>query len=364
VRAAFDDQITMYQPRGGVSRYFVELVRGLRADPSLGVSVDFDWHEATNEHAVAAGLGRPARRWRREIDGLARRFAGPGPEPDLVHPTWYFPQRLPPRDGPPIVVTVHDMIPELMPEFFPGGSPHLAKDAYVRAATAIVCVSESTRRDLLAICGPLAATTHVTYHGVGSEFRPGVPPPPAVPGDYLLFVGNRGLYKDFAVALEAFAGIRSLRPEISLVAAGPRPFTPAEAAEIARLHLADAVRFLDVSDRALPGLYGHALALLYPSRYEGFGLPTLEAMASGCPAVIADSSSHPEVGGDAVLYFEPGDAAGLGSQALRILDDAALRADLIQRGIERAQAFTWQRTAAQTAAVYRGVLADAAVHRG
>ncbi len=356
MRVRFDDQIVAYQPRGGVSRYHVELVRELRADPGLGVTVDFDWREAPNEHAVSAGLGLPEREWRRRLNRLARRLPSLPRTPDIVQPTWYFPKRLPPRDGPPIVVMVPDMIPELMPEHFPGGSPHLAKESYVRSATAILCISRSTERDVHAVYDPLEATTHVTYLGVGPEFRPGLARPPGVPPDYLLFVGNRGLYKDFQVALEAFAGIRSQFPDLRLVTVGGKPWAAAETAEIERLSVADAVLRIDAPDAALPGLYANARAFLFPSRYEGFGLPTLEAFASGTPVVLADSSSHPEVGGDAALYFPPGDAAALGAQVLRVLDDSALAARLVATGRARAAGFTWRATAERTRDVYRDVI--------
>ena len=358
MRVRFDDQIVMYQHRGGVSRYFVELVRGLRSDARLGVSVDFDWHDSTNEHAVAAGLGVHTG-WQRRRDELSRR----GPSflrrpPDVIHPTWYFPARVPPRSGPPIVVTVFDMIPELMPEFFPGGSPHLAKEEYVRRATAISCISENTRRDLLEIYGGLDAVAEVVHLAVGPEFRPRLPRPDGLPADYVLFVGNRGLYKDFSVALDAFADVRSEHPELHFIVVGGGPWKPAETAEIERWSLADAVHLFDASDRTLPAVFANALVFVFPSRYEGFGLPTLEAMASGTPVIAADSSSHPEVGGDAALYFPPGDAAALGAQMLRLLSDSLLASTLVARGIERASSFTWRGTAEGTRDIYRRTLRD------
>jgi glycosyltransferase involved in cell wall biosynthesis len=358
IRVRFDDQIVMHQPRGGVSRYFVELVREFRDDPGLGVSVDVDWRSSRNVHAVAVGLGRPASTARRLASAVTRRLpVVRRPHVDVYHPTYYYPARLPTEPGPPMVVTVVDMIPELMPELFVKGNPHLAKHDYVRHASAIVCISDSTRRDLLRIYGPLDARVEVIPLGVSPNFRPGQTHHGPLPDDYIVYVGSRAPYKDFGVAAEALAAIRSTRPALSLVVVGGGRFTKAEQANLERLSIEGLVHRVEATDAELPALFGGARAFVFPSRYEGFGLPTLEAMACGTPAVLANSSSHPEAGGDAALYFEPGDAAALAAQVLRLVDDADLRAALVAKGLERAAGFTWQRTAARTRDVYAKVIA-------
>jgi glycosyltransferase involved in cell wall biosynthesis len=353
MRVHYDDQIVRHQPRGGVSRYFVELVRRFKDDRSLGVAVDLDWRGSGNEHAVAAGLDRRETRWGRQLERLAEHLPSRGSaRPDVYHPTWYHPEYLPTEPGPPMVVTVVDMIPELHPEHFGNRAQHLAKEAFVRRAAAITCISESTRRDLMQVYGPLDAVVEVVHLGVNSEFRRGVTTARELPNDYLLFLGNRGAYKDFATALAAFAEVRTAYPELSLVAAGGGGFKTDELAEIRRRGLEGAVHRVDVPDGELPAVFGAARAFLFPSRYEGFGLPTLEAMACGTPVVLADSSSLPEVGGDAALYFPPGDPSALGAQVLRILGDTELAQGMVARGLERAAGFTWQRTAERTRDVY------------
>ncbi len=353
MKVHFDDQIMRHQRRGGVSRYFVELVREFENDPDLGVRVDLDWRGSGNEHAIDAGLGREASRRDQWLERLQQRL--PSRAADIVHPTWYYPDRLPDPAGPPMVVTVVDMIPELLPDVFTNRSQHLGKEEFAKRARAILCISESTRRDLRQIYGPLDATVEVVHLGVGGEFRPGQVPGQPLPEDFLLFVGNRRAYKDFAVALDAFAGVRAEHPGLSLVAVGGGKLTGEELADIRRLALEGSVHRVDATDTELPALFGAARAFLFPSRYEGFGLPTLEAMACGTPVVLADSSSHPEVGGDAALYFAPGDASALGAQILRILGDGELATGMVARGLERAAAFTWRRTAIQTRDVYAAV---------
>jgi glycosyltransferase involved in cell wall biosynthesis len=320
------------------------------------VTVDLDWSASRNEHAIAAGLGRPTGRWQRRRRRFSNRLQSARRRPpDVYHPTWYYPDRLPTVPGPPMVVTVVDMIPELMPDLFSSGAQHLAKEAFVRQASAVVCISESTRRDLLRLLGPLEAVVEVVPLAVGANFRPGQRSARPLPDDYLLFVGNRGTYKDFAVALESFAGVRAGHPGLSLVAVGGGQFTQAELDAFRRLSIEGSVHRVDASDDELPALFGRSRAFVFPSRYEGFGLPTLEAMASGTPVILADSSSHPEVGGDVALYFPPGDAAALSAQVLRVLGDVELARSLVARGIERAAGFTWRQTAARTRDVYEAV---------
>ena len=356
MRVRFDDQIVNHQPRGGVSRYFVELASAFRDDPDLGVTIDLDWRASTNVHAVAAGLGRSTDPRRRRLERVVRRLPSLSRRPDLVHPTYYYPVGLPAKDGPPMVVTVVDMIPELLPEFWPDRNPHLAKEAYARQADAIVCISESTRNDMLRLYGPLDGLVEVVPLAVSAEFAPGRPALPGLPDGYLLFVGNRAMYKDFAVAAEAFAGIRAVYPDLILAVVGGGKFTKAEREALRRLSIEQSVQRIEArDDDELAAVFGGALAFVFPSRYEGFGLPTLEAMASGTTVVLADSSSHPEVGGDVALYFPPGDADALGSQLLRLIGDAELRASLVGRGLERAAGFTWHRTAELTRDLYARV---------
>ena len=123
-----------------------------------------------------------------------------------------------------------------------------------------------------------------------------------------------------------------------------------------RLGIAERVTFVAADDDRLAVLYRSADVFVFPSRYEGFGLPTLEAMASGTPVILPSTSSHPEVGGDAGIYFSPGNSEELAERLAQITQDPTLREELQVRGISRAASFTWQRTAALTAQVYRSVL--------
>ena len=353
----YDEQVFLAQRRGGISRYFVSLIEQLRAAPDLGLEPVPGWRLAPNEHAAEAGLSRvppglgrvPAAE--RAVCYLtntpARRRAQ---ATDVLHHTYYHPRFLAPGSRARHVTTIHDMIPELFPDSFSGPNPHLAKRAYVERSDLIICVSQSARDDLVAVYGTLAAPVRIIHHGVGPGFSPDLPRPADTPSRYLLYVGRRDGYKDFDVLLRALAGLGDDRT--SLVAVGGGPFHEVELATQTRLGVAERVLQRAASDVELRRLYAHATVFVFPSRHEGFGLPTLEAMASGRVVVLADTSSHPEVGGDVARYFPAGDDESLRDVLAALLDDEDQRSVLGAAGISRAATFTWRACAPAHAEAY------------
>jgi len=351
----YDDQVFTMQRRGGISRYFVELIKEF-ADPALDVRVHRGWRWTNNQHAIESGLGAPLPipgGSRGAVIRAANRLTSGSADVDIEHPTFYRPDYLRMRSSKPMIVTVYDMTPELYPDLFRLGNPHRAKREFVERADMILCISESTRQDLLRVYGSVTTPTVVTHLGVSPRFRVGAEPPSWCPDRYLLFVGKRDGYKDFQVAMDAFAELAPRHPGLALLAVGGGAFSAGETAGISRLGLAGRVIQHGVSDDGLPGVFNAATAFVFPSRHEGFGLPTLEALACGTPAVIADSSSHPEAGGDAALYFPPGDSGALAQQLERILEDGAARRDASTRGLSHASKFTWRHTALATATAYQ-----------
>lgn len=358
VRAAFDDQVFVLQRHGGISRYYTELLREFEQDPGLGVRASTPFRYVVTQHL---------------LDHDPRRFAHPQLPPrldraavlhalntarfaraqlltrQLVHHTYYLPIGLrTPAAG--RVCTVYDMIPEHFPELHPHGNPHRAKDAYVAACDAVLCISQSTKDDVLRHYGELDKPVVVTPLGVAPRYFDARAAEPDRP--YVLFVGQRSGYKNFDVLLRALA---SLRRDVRLLCVGGPPFSDDETARIAELGLDGSVERREVGDAELPDVYASAVALVFPSRYEGFGLPTVEAFAAGCPVVLAEMPCSVEVGGDAAQFFAPDADDELAAILAELIADPGACDKWRDAGRRRARDFTWRRTAELTADVYREV---------
>lgn len=300
---------------------------------------------------AARASGRLGERWALLKSIVQSRAASGKLQADAFHlldgSFGYMATRLPMQRT---LVTVHDLIPALQAEGrFPVPKPGWAARKLiasslgtVRRAGAIHADSTCTAEDVLTFTGrrvdaviPLPVRSLPTVYGaLAHHVRTGV-----------LHVGNNGFYKNRAGVLEIFAAIAKRHPSLPLVMAGPEP-TPALLLRAQDLGLTGRVRWVTgPSDDELATLYAQARLLLFPSWYEGFGWPPLEAMQHGCPVVCADTGSLPEVVGDAALLWSPQDIEGFAAQALRVLDDEALQRALILRGRRRVEAFSLQRLA-------------------
>jgi glycosyltransferase involved in cell wall biosynthesis len=363
VRVAFDEQIFALQAYGGISRLFAELASQFLREPELGVELLPLNAPVINRYALDDDLVRTrlaVREAKHEYYSLMRYLARLQPRRgnEIVHNTFYLPHGLSGYPGAKRIVTVHDMIPERMPETRRRLDFLTLKKRYVMNADHVICVSEATKRDLLDLYGGIEAPISVVHHGVDSRFTPGAVASPRLPERYVLFVGNRGAYKDANVLVRAFAEITHLDPKLELLFVGGGSFTSAENTLIQDLGLEDRTSQIALTDDQMPSAYGNALMSVFPSRFEGFGLPALEAMACGTATILARATSLPEVGGDAALYFTPGDVGELSESMQKVLSDVDLRQQLEQAGVVRASQFTWRRCAEQTVAAYEAALAN------
>jgi glycosyltransferase involved in cell wall biosynthesis len=291
---------------------------------------------------------------------------------DLFHATHYV---LPPLWKTRAVVTIHDIIHLLYPQFLPNRAAHVYARFMIRRALKradrIVTVSYNTRRDLVDYFGIPAARIEVIYNGVSPRFRPDIPREQVlrisaalgIPFPYLLFLGGEKPHKNVQNVVRAFGKARreNSLPH-TLVLAGSLPTSSARLdALIAALDISGAVRRPGIVDEAdLPALYAGADAFLYPTLYEGFGLPVVEAMACGTPVLTSSTSALQEIAGGHALLVDPMDVDAIAAGIVLLATDASARARYTALGGKRALDFSWDKAAQRTLEVYASALGAAA----
>ena len=361
---AYDHQVFGFQQYGGVSRYFYELAKRVGASEGFSASIVAPLYvnRYLGEGGVAVkGFRIPVIPGTGRLIGLANRCIAPAMlrsvHPDVVHETYYRRTSSAPN-GCPVVITVHDMIHEkFKSNFGTADRTSEAKRAAVKRADRIICVSESTRTDLIELFGPNPGKIKTIHSGVSLPKAVEPVVPPVLPRPYFLYLGQRGGHKNFRTLLTAYASSALARGDFDLIAFGVSGFTRLEneALRAAGLNSMQ-VRHLSGDDALLGHLYRNATAFVYPSLYEGFGFPPLEAMSCGCPVICSNTSSVPEVVGDAGLYFDPRSVEALREALELAVSSAELRARLVARGYERVKIFSYERCAAETLEVYRDAL--------
>jgi glycosyltransferase involved in cell wall biosynthesis len=263
----------------------------------------------------------------------------------------------------PSVVTIHDLAFIRFPQTFRAYNRtylDFATRLTARRAARILTVSEHTRREVIGLLGVPPERVVVTPNAARAHFRP--PPIGAIdqlrarhglPERFLLYVGTLEPRKNLTTLLEAFAEV-ARRTDATLLIGGGKGWLYTPIFErLTALGLRDRVRVVGyIDEEELPLWYAAATVFVFPSIYEGFGMPPLEAMACGTPVVTSNTSSLPEVVGDAGIMVDPHDAAALAAALAQLLNDADLRADLRTRGLQRAARFTWNTTAERTLRAY------------
>lgn len=365
MKILLDHQCFLVQPYGGFTRYYVSLMRELRKLSGMQCDVIAPAH--VNEYLQSGDARNPLTfRMRQPRRGLRFRPALVAPlfrlgarwlRPDVIHETHYILQGGQLPRGVPVMATCHDMIVERHAD---GSAENarairLKRDALQRA-DGIICISESTRADLLDIYPALERKVSVVHHGVDAV-EPMSLPTVQLPRTFLLYVGVRAGYKNFGNVLRAIGAMGPRYAELHLVCFGGGPLREAERSLMAESGIAgERVHQLGGDDQLLAALYRRALALIYPSLQEGFGMPLTEAMAQGCPVLCGHVSCCPEICADAAEYFDPGSVESMRVAISRLVDDGDRRATLQRLGHARAAAFSWQACAQRTASAYRRIV--------
>jgi len=377
MKILYDHTTFQFQRYGGISRYFYELITKLSTKEDVDINLFQGLH--INEYNISEykpnfesywgykwKYKRPDTKYMSHIFAIPNKFlfdniykhAG---NFDIYHPTYYR-RDLNKYNKSAIVLTVHDMIHELYPDQFRDSKSVIkAKQVSINAADAIICVSNNTKKDLINMYDVPEDKIKVIYHGnslpksneylksTDLEIKYSINKP------FLLYVGDRiGTYKNFTMLLETYSSMLSDR--FDLICFGGGEFRHDELEVIKSIKGSGKVVQLSCSDHLLASLYKNAFCFVYPSLYEGFGIPLLEAMGMGCPVIASNTSSIPEVVDKAALLFDPNSKDSL-INAIELLESNEFkRGELINLGVEQEKKFSWDKTADETFKAYEYAL--------
>lgn len=361
IKLFFTYEIFFAQQYGGISRYYFELIRRIPHElANVKILAGLYINEYIKALPVVKGFKVPQLRYTTSIRQMANRIyqwykLKSTDSRTIVHQTYFFEPFI--KCQGKVVVTVYDMIHEIYPQYFPAhDNTSVLKKLCCERADKVIAISHSTKNDLMRLFG-IAPDKIVVIHlasslgsinslDAGNPFRK----------PYLLFVGVRNGHKNFEGFIQAFASSDSLKKSFHIVCFGGEPLSNSEHAMLQDLGIEDRVHNVWGNDGLLSNYYRNAVALIYPSLYEGFGIPILEAMELSCPVICANTSSVPEVAGDAAVYFDPSNQSSIRSVLEDTLFNRHLLDDLKTRGLLQQSLFSWDRCANETIAVYTSLL--------
>jgi len=366
MKILYDHQIFTNQNFGGISRYFYEVINGLNTQTNLKCEISLlvsNNHYISDRKIVNHINVLPNKNFRGKVR-LLNLINKPysilkirKQQYDIFHPTYYDPYFLKYIGSKPFVVTVYDMIHEKFKDMFPqkDKTSHY-KELLVKKAAKIIAISENTKKDIIDIFGIDESKIDVVYLGNSMLVKTNISLNFKLPDKYILFVGNRSGYKNFERFIKSISKILSEDRDLYAICAGGGIFKNNEIYLLSELKIKNKVLQYNVNDEELAYLYRNALAFVFPSLYEGFGIPILEAFACGCPVVCSNSSSFPEIAEEAAYYFDPYSENSINYAIIKVSEDRKLRNELINKGYEKLKEFSWEKTAEQTKKVYEDLL--------
>jgi glycosyltransferase involved in cell wall biosynthesis len=352
----YDYQIFSIQKFGGISRYFCELIKNFPAEHNYKLAVLFSENHYLKENyeLIKKRDILPDREFkgkhflRKNLNSINQHYSKhliSSNKFDLLHPTYYNKYFISVLKK-PYIITVHDLIAlKYRDSFFKSHYiiPHM--EYVIKNANRIISISENTKKDLIEILDIDPGKIDVIYHGYNNA---GLNKKIAgVENKYILFVGLRNRYKNFKTFAKSIGNLFIREKHLKLVCVG-EPFSNEELTYLSNLKILDRTIVMNADDNKLNELYSNALMFVYPSLYEGFGMPILEAFANNCPVCLSNSSCFPEIAGKAGEYFDPDSQQSILSSIEKVLYDSSYADELVLEGQNRLKMFSWSKTILET----------------
>lgn len=348
MKILFDHQIFSSQVFGGVSKYFAEIISRMPKDSWMTSAWLSNNEYAKYHHLFRMTTFFPNWKFRGknrlmvEIGKPYSNYIMKKGNYDVVHQTNFDTYLIKSIGTKPMVTTYHD-VNFLTEQNYNKRMIKLQTESLNRA-DAVIAISENTKSDMLKYFDIDANKIKVIYHGIDAPIIPVGLEGRIVESPYILYVGMRHLFKNFGNFIKAFGSIASKYPGLKVVCTR-EDFNNTEYELFKNLGIEDRMQVIKADEITLNRLYRDALFFVFPSKYEGFGMPILEAMSNGCPTVISDASCFPEIAGDASLYFAPDDIDSIANSLTTAIENEGLRDSLRSKGFVRALQFSWQKSA-------------------
>jgi len=367
MKVLYDHQIFTSQVYGGISRYFFELLKHFKDDGEVECELYIRYsnnhylkelnhlpYKTFFENYSFRGKDRLLNILNKKVSKKAI-YEG---NYDIFHPTYYDPYFLDFLNSKPFVLTIYDMIHEIYPEMFSSkDETSKRKKLLAQKATRIIAISENTKKDIIKFLGIDEGKIEVIYLSNSFNIYKGDETiNMKIPEKYILFVGSRIGYKNFELFIEAISPLLNNDIELNVVCAGGGKFNDMEIEKLKSLKIESKVFYYSGSDTVLAYLYNKAVAFVFPSLYEGFGIPILESFACECPVICSKTSSLPEVAGDAAVYFEPESELSILDCVQKVIYNNSLRSQLVYKGSQRVKEFSWEKTTKKTKKIYEDIL--------
>lgn len=362
MKILYDYQMFSREKFGGIPKYFCELMKNIPSEHQINLSVILSHNQYLKEDydffkkiiipwPEKEFIGKSF--FKKKIDFLNRQYSRhsiSSNKYDIFHPTFYNDYFLDLLKK-PYIITVHDLI------IFKFKNTMYRKDLLrcqmeekvIKKANRIISISQNTKKDIVDIFNINPEKIDVIYHGFN---KPDIKTKLNNYGRYILFVGRRDNYKNFKTFAKAASSLMKKESDLKLVCVG-NPFEKEEIEDLKILKILEKTIALRVDEKTLNNLYSNAMVFVYPSLYEGFGMPILEAFANNCPVCLSNTSCFPEIAGNAATYFDPNDHESILEAIKKVLYDNSYKKQMINAGKKRLLNFSWAKTAEETIASYK-----------